>query len=572
MSILGKILAFLNILGAAGFIALASMTYAKRHAWEYANFQFDLRDGGLPLDDTDGDRENRPLVRKFGQDPAKDRTIKEFFPSDPVWTQVQEVKKVREKLDTFLAEDDIRKKNIKLARLLLPLSGSNLRPEIYGDREFYLSMKAHLDNDEKYAAFKQALTDAIPVAVSAMEFDREKISFEKAFQQALADLPGEDKRKLAEAFLKQLLIKGVKTKNVDGKDKTVGEIVKDKILDVEKKLKEKTDAEKELDVAKSASFIADAEAAADPTPVKRLKATELKMAMNDAQAKVVAAKEAVKNEPDPRLTAALVFLQTIRIDEKKTKIAEFVDEVMEETLKDVNAELTKRYEDAYQDAFAGKEPFKDAGADLQLVRDRRRLAIARFLLAAIEALSADEKVTAALQSGDVELLEYKRFINVVGLEAATLAINEQYQLLTGVMSDLTTRIADERNSFRIRHHEAILALKRRADDVEALAKRVADIADYAARQEKIAKDEADRVVIYKKDLEVSRGQTGDEMKRLSSLTGGLNQVRIAIRDAIDNNAINLRRIQALELEVQSLEGEWKAQEKADKKKRGRTAP
>ena len=50
MSILGKILAFLNILGLLGFGTLAGMTYAKRRAWQYQNFRHDLLagDAGQP--------------------------------------------------------------------------------------------------------------------------------------------------------------------------------------------------------------------------------------------------------------------------------------------------------------------------------------------------------------------------------------------------------------------------------------------------------------------------------------------------------------------------------------------
>src|SRR5205823_3388601 len=163
-----------------------------------------------------------------------------------VSTQVDEVKRVREELDKLMAGDDVRKKNIHLADILRPMAGSHLRPEIYVDREFYLSMKAQLETDEKYKAFQQTLSDAIPVAVERMRFDTKKISFEKAFQQALRDLPGEDKWKLAEAFLQKLPREGVTFE-------TAAEAAKLKAEELETKAKALPEAEKKLDMAKSAA-------------------------------------------------------------------------------------------------------------------------------------------------------------------------------------------------------------------------------------------------------------------------------------------------------------------------------
>jgi hypothetical protein len=39
MSILGKILAFLNILGMAGLLLIGLLDYGKRKTWEYAVFR-----------------------------------------------------------------------------------------------------------------------------------------------------------------------------------------------------------------------------------------------------------------------------------------------------------------------------------------------------------------------------------------------------------------------------------------------------------------------------------------------------------------------------------------------------
>ena len=53
MSILGKLLAVGNVLVAVGFLSLAAMDWAKRHAWTYAVYRHELALTGLPIDDSD---------------------------------------------------------------------------------------------------------------------------------------------------------------------------------------------------------------------------------------------------------------------------------------------------------------------------------------------------------------------------------------------------------------------------------------------------------------------------------------------------------------------------------------
>src|SRR5436305_12465925 len=71
MSLFGKVLAFLNVLGVLGLAALASMDYARRQAWAYAVFRHDLVVDGLPLDRQATDDQGRPLYEKVGEQTQK---------------------------------------------------------------------------------------------------------------------------------------------------------------------------------------------------------------------------------------------------------------------------------------------------------------------------------------------------------------------------------------------------------------------------------------------------------------------------------------------------------------------
>src|SRR5688500_10970007 len=60
MSLLGKILAVLNLLAAGGFLYLAVLDYSIRQQWSYALFRHDIALLGMPVDREDRDDRGRP--------------------------------------------------------------------------------------------------------------------------------------------------------------------------------------------------------------------------------------------------------------------------------------------------------------------------------------------------------------------------------------------------------------------------------------------------------------------------------------------------------------------------------
>jgi hypothetical protein len=550
------------------------MTYAKRQAWEYANFRHDLLVDGLPINNDDKNRAAEPLISKFSEKPNEDSTLKELFPSNQVKTQVEEVARVKKDLDALKVEisaDDLRKQNLLLARILLALSGGLQRNETYVDREFYVSMLAHLTEDAKFDAFKKSLADAFPIAVMAMRYDPQdktlRKSFEKAYEQALTEVPGEDKWKLAEAFLRKLRKEGATwDKAVAAADKAAKE--------VEDRTKALDDAKKARQDAEKSAHIADVEHKA-ALPDKKKAAEDAAMvanlALQTAQAAELDAKKAVDLSPKAGDVAAVAFLQSVRNDNKKTKVPEFVDEVLTETLTDLHDEFAALYEAAFKDAAEGKLAVADAAA-AELIRDHRRQAIARFLLAGIEVLDKDALGwldDAQKTQSMLELPSYKRLINVVGVKAAVDAVNEQQAALASVYSTVNERIAAEKAKFHSDHSRVIGELKRKADEVDHLATRLADISAQGRAQKTTLDAEKARVDMYVKDLTASRGATSDEMKRLYEISEKLDIVRKAIRDAIRSNDRDLRKITELEDEVVYLQQKVVEKEKAEKEKKRR---
>jgi DNA repair exonuclease SbcCD ATPase subunit len=123
MSMLGKILAVLNVLAAIGFLVIAGMDYSARRNWSYQAFRHELAIGGLPVDDKDdaGRPDGRPVVKDLTE-----TTLKEVFQpagGDPQPTQVAEVQRVKKKVLTDVdGAGNENEKRVKIAGYLLPLA------------------------------------------------------------------------------------------------------------------------------------------------------------------------------------------------------------------------------------------------------------------------------------------------------------------------------------------------------------------------------------------------------------------------------------------------------------------
>jgi len=123
MSLLGKILAILNLLAACAFAMLALMDYGKRDSWAHAVFMADLRINGLPVDDSEPVDPGLPSKRELDN-----QTLKQLFQpagGNEVHTQEEELNKVYQRLKSDINGNRVEGTKVqKLARVLLPLAGT----------------------------------------------------------------------------------------------------------------------------------------------------------------------------------------------------------------------------------------------------------------------------------------------------------------------------------------------------------------------------------------------------------------------------------------------------------------
>jgi hypothetical protein len=173
MSLLGKILAVLNVLAVAGFFALALLDYGKRQAWSYAVFRQDLTLKGLPLDKDERDAEGRPVVDLIGESTKKDLHKGQPGPT----TQEEEVKRYQADVQSRTqATGGGPKQTAYEAYLLLPFAQTNAQ------RERLLAYRYWLDDPAKVKELKDLFAEAERVAKPA---GADKKSFRERFTEAL---------------------------------------------------------------------------------------------------------------------------------------------------------------------------------------------------------------------------------------------------------------------------------------------------------------------------------------------------------------------------------------------------
>lgn len=186
MSLLGKLLAFLNIVFILGTLALFGMNFAKRQNWEYAVFRHDLMMDGLPLDEAEKDALQQPAVSKIGEQ-TKQELFKQTSPPQAVTTQEAEVQRVKGQLDGQIqSAGDKKKQMLALARILTPMA------DTIEQRTRMIAYPAYLRDDKTFASLRDRLLSAhkaatAPQAGQAKPYDER---FREALALTFSDPPG----------------------------------------------------------------------------------------------------------------------------------------------------------------------------------------------------------------------------------------------------------------------------------------------------------------------------------------------------------------------------------------------
>jgi hypothetical protein len=433
MSILGKILAILNVFAVLGAVYVLAVNYAKHRTWEYAVFRQDLLIHGLPIDRAERDNQGHLLFEDIGPE-----TQKSLLPSSPVLTQQDEVERVRNDLRGKIQAVNDKKQQIPLyARVLTPLAVSA------GQRERLLAYQAHLRNEETIKRLKGLFEEADTEARKPPEKGQRAKPYDEAFRDAL-----------------------------------------------------------------TISFTTPPEA-----PLSR------------------------PNDPvEPLVNNYLEILKGA----PNTKPGQAFDQAFEKWLDTATAELQTQFDQAFQEALTTAQQGKQSDRPVE----ERKHAIARLLFNLVDVLP--DNPNAAPNLDLVNNPAYKRFLTVVGLQAAIDAVNDEAKILADMAIEAELQRQRERATFTVVYRKGVEQVQDKASEVEAngglLARKEKQL---GAHEEELKKRRLD-VKFYTDQLEEARKDTALRLKDLRGMSQALYNLRIELRDSTIKN-------QELEKEIRALE-------------------
>jgi hypothetical protein len=483
MKLFGYILAVLNIVGALAFVVVGLMDYAKREAWAYANFTHDVLVDGLPLDEKQLDPYETPLRYKLS-----DGTLKAWFPTNPVSTQVDEVKRVKSLADGQIAtaSNDPVKQTIEYARMLAPFAQKN------DEREYLLGIQNYLGTPDGRANLQKRLGQAFIVAVGNYAERTDDLKFETAFADALREVGGVPCPAVEQEFPRFLPLKPEKTF---------------------------AQAAKAVTDPKEPTYVKPPDPMTNPIPTEQY---------HYAQAKVFLA--SLRDDPNTGLR---------RPGDDPTKVKDALDNVFEASLPPMHDQLKAQYDALFDAALNGPKSLSPNSPER--MRDYQREAIARLLFNMVEVLDPD-----AVAQGVTGSPAYTRFVTVVGLKAAAHAINEQALQLQRVGEQLAGARDLERADFVAAHGALIRELQARAVMLQNANDLLKRKGQQLADLEQTVRKRRDDVKNAEADLAAARKATDESATKLRQTSDSLEKLRIEGRDLLGENLELEKQIRGLE--------------------------
>ncbi len=202
MSLFGKILVVLNLLGAAGLVYVSSLDYAMRQSWAHAYVRGELILRGLPLDEKELDSSFQAAVERLSEADYSEmfRTVG----GRPVQTQMQEFNAVKQRVDERVAKageginEEARRvgQTLVYARVLLSLT------DAYLEREQMLTIRWYYNSMDSFQQLKARCAAAVKQALLPGPPDLPERPFYDAFRAAFNAQRGPSAEVFATLFLR----------------------------------------------------------------------------------------------------------------------------------------------------------------------------------------------------------------------------------------------------------------------------------------------------------------------------------------------------------------------------------
>jgi hypothetical protein len=220
-----------------------------------------------------------------------------------------------------------------------------------------------------------------------------------------------------------------------------------------------------------------------------------------------------------------------------------LDAWLDKSLDDQLQQLNGQFDKTFADAVTGGEAIKSGAPS------PRRRSIARLLLNMVDVLPPTGGAPAAPAQPKPDLMNnpaYKRFVFVVGVEAAAEAVNEQAGLFEDIALQAEEESLRQRDRFAVSHRDAVALVRAAKVEVDRhkaeLNQEKDETKEHLTTLEKRRRD----VTIFNEQLAAARRETAGNLEKLRSLSNALFQERVKLQRNKEDN-------QKLEKEIRALE-------------------
>jgi hypothetical protein len=601
MSLLGKILAILNIFGALALVYTGTMAYSKRHSGAYAVQLVDFILNGLPADESERTPQGRPVHELIKDSPNFKKDI--FEPGmPPVTTQRAEVESViTDYQKAASAETDPQKRMVYQSRILMPFLDDSV------EREWAISTRLHLASPRSVALLRALYDEALRQAILAQDHNEpflakapgiaerlerepeqakklaatwERALFEGAFRRSLKGAALEDLQDFRELRQFPDLVSKDEFKEfkaLRGRRRPSEPMLHDRAIDRALTELAKTDASLKEDAARkqlSDAFKFQVSQSSNPFTLGFLSALP--------EAKV---KELVADQAAIRATEDAPEKKKAAEDKFAAAYKPAFDQAFASAIESHRSWLDARFNRVFDDTKP-KQGTRD-GEPINVYTEGQRRAIARLLVRSAILRAEDEVTTAgspadkaALQKGLPEKLPpgtslglppysaqylanlgkttaYGKYLRraqaVVGLKAALTAVTERANALQQMPQAVMRQHAIEESEY-VAANQALLeqarSLSRQLDADMALLEREKFM---TAQQESVLNRRRADIGLYENDLREEQKQTAEVFRQLEARAREVFDARLRLRDYEVNNLKALRRIEKREGQVRELE-------------------
>jgi hypothetical protein len=267
--------------------------------------------------------------------------------------------------------------------------------------------------------------------------------------------------------------------------------------------------------------------ASQPPPKDAKRAKSYEEAFNDTLA---------VQYTDPTGPLAEAFLAVKKADPRAP-----VDKALDQSLDNQLTQLQGQFDQAFKEALERQPSREGVKSDPPSIRKR---AIAHLLFNLMDALPNEAPGGAAPKLEETP--EYKRFLIVVGVQAAASAVTNEANLLKDIAEEVAHERLRERSIFALEHRKIVELIQNKSVAVErnglVYARKQKELADH---EEDLKKRRLD-VKYYQEQLTDVRQQTAAHLKELRTMSDALYKLRVKLRDDTAENQRLEKQIRVLE--------------------------